>query len=165
MSRLFLTGKSIVWYCLDGQNDGKNQSKMPVCAHLGQRSKQAVDWFWPLQKLSASIVGGLTNQLVYKINEYRKNMKCYTYVSVGQIKSIAYHPTQEFINLDISRNHQLYRILAGQSSSGKLGGREVCTSKQEAVGSNPARVACEVVFRQSESTEYAVLYTCRCRTN
>ena len=30
------------------QNDSKNQSKMPLCAHLGQQSKQAVDWFWPL---------------------------------------------------------------------------------------------------------------------
>ena len=25
------------------QNDSKNQSKVPVCAHLGQQSKQAVD--------------------------------------------------------------------------------------------------------------------------
>ena len=46
----------------DGQNDSKNQSKKPLCAHLGQRSKQAVDWFWPLQLLATkvpSIVGGL----------------------------------------------------------------------------------------------------------
>ena len=33
-----------------GQNDSKNQSKMHPCAHLGQQSKQAVDWFWPLQQ-------------------------------------------------------------------------------------------------------------------
>ena len=26
-----------------GQNDSENQSKMPLCAHLGQQSKQAVD--------------------------------------------------------------------------------------------------------------------------
>ena len=29
----------------DGENDSKNQSKMPLCAHLGQQLKQAVDWF------------------------------------------------------------------------------------------------------------------------
>ena len=29
----------------DGQNDSKNQSKMPLCAHLGKQSEQAVDWF------------------------------------------------------------------------------------------------------------------------
>ena len=40
MSRLFLTG-----IVQDGQNDGKKQSKIPLCAHLGQQSKQAVDWF------------------------------------------------------------------------------------------------------------------------
>ena len=40
----------------DGQNYSKNQSQMPLCAHLGQQSKQAVGWFWPL---SASIAGGL----------------------------------------------------------------------------------------------------------
>ena len=39
----------------DGQNDSKNQSKMPLCAHLGQQSKQAVDWFWPLQQLSTKV--------------------------------------------------------------------------------------------------------------
>ena len=33
MSRPFLTGKSIVWYCW-------RWSKMPLCAHLGQQSKQ-----------------------------------------------------------------------------------------------------------------------------
>ena len=27
----------------DGQNDSKKQSKMPLCAHLGQQSKKAVD--------------------------------------------------------------------------------------------------------------------------
>ena len=31
-----------------GQNDSKNQSNMPLCAHLRRQSKQAVDWFWPL---------------------------------------------------------------------------------------------------------------------
>ena len=37
-------------------------------------------------------------------------------------------------------------------------------SKQEGVGSNPARVACQVFFhRHSESTEYTVLYARRCR--
>ena len=38
------------------------------------------------------------------------------------------------------------------------------TSKQEVVGSNPARVACEV-FSQTlgKHCEYAVLYTRRCR--
>ena len=25
-----------------GQNDSKNQSEMPLCAHLGQQSKQSV---------------------------------------------------------------------------------------------------------------------------
>ena len=39
----------------DGQNDSKNQSKMSLCAHLGQQSKQAVDWFWPPQQLSAKV--------------------------------------------------------------------------------------------------------------
>ena len=48
-----------------------------------------------------------------------------------------FHPSRH-----ISRYPLLYRILASQSSSGKLGGREVCTSKQEVVGSNPDRVAC-----------------------
>ena len=31
-----------------GQNNSKTQSKMSLCAHLGQHSKPAVDWFWPL---------------------------------------------------------------------------------------------------------------------
>ena len=39
-----------------------------------------------------------------------------------------------------------------------------CTRKQEVVGSNPARVACDLFFHisHSESSEYAVLYTRRC---
>ena len=38
------------------------------------------------------------------------------------------------------------------------------SSKQEVVGSNTARAASEVFFhRHSESTEYTVLYTRRCR--
>ena len=47
MSQLFLTGKikALSGIVQDGQNDSKNQSKMPPCAHLGQQSKQAVDWF------------------------------------------------------------------------------------------------------------------------
>ena len=31
-----------------GQNDSKNQSKMPLCTHLGQQSKQSGAWYWPL---------------------------------------------------------------------------------------------------------------------
>ena len=47
-------------------------------------------------------------------------------------------------------------ILAGLSSSRA---KDVCTSKQEVVGSYPIRVTCEVFFhRHLESTEYAVLY-------
>ena len=44
-------------------------------------------------------------------------------------------------------------------------GFNVCTSKQEGVGSNPARVAWWCVFhRHSESTEDAVLCTRRCKS-
>ena len=40
----------------DGQNYSKNQSKMSLCAHLGQQSKQAVDWDDPTAVyLSSSI--------------------------------------------------------------------------------------------------------------
>ena len=35
-------------HVVSGQNDSKNQSEMPLCAHLGQQTKQAVFWFWPL---------------------------------------------------------------------------------------------------------------------
>ena len=36
---------------------------------------------------------------------------------------------------------------------------DICTSKHAIVGSNTARVTCEVFHRHSESTEYTVLYT------
>ena len=36
-------GKAFSCIVQGGQNDSKNQSKMPLCAHLGQQSKQAVD--------------------------------------------------------------------------------------------------------------------------
>ena len=42
----------------------------------------------------------------------------------------------------------------------------VCTSKQEVVGSNPPESPVKFFFhRHSESTEYTVLYTRRCRAN
>ena len=56
-------------------------------------------------------------------------------------------------------------ILAGQSSSGMLGGREVKTSAPVSRRSW-VRIPPEspvTFFRHSESTEYAVLYTRRCR--
>ena len=68
-----------------------------------------------------------------------------------------------FINLYISRNPLLYGILAGQSSSGKLGGREVKTSALLSRGSwlrIPPKW--RFFYRHSESTEYTVLYTRRC---
>ena len=52
----------------------------------------------------------------------------------GKIKSIVYHPTQEFhqpMNIAEPTATCIYRILAGLSSSGKLGGREVKTSALE----------------------------------
>ena len=57
---------------------------------------------------------------------------------------------------------------AGQSSSGKLGGREfktsalycsTTTSKQEVVGSNPARVACEVFSTDTRKALRIQCYT------
>ena len=45
---LFWLVKALSGIVQGGQNDNKNHSKMPLCAHLGQQSKQAVDWFWPL---------------------------------------------------------------------------------------------------------------------
>ena len=47
VDRLWLV-KALSGIVEGGQNDSKNQSEMPLCAHLGQQSKQAVDWFWPL---------------------------------------------------------------------------------------------------------------------
>ena len=41
----FLLVKALSCIVDGGQNYSKNQSKMPLCAHLGQQSKQAVDWF------------------------------------------------------------------------------------------------------------------------
>ena len=62
--------------------------------------------------------------------------------------------------------HLLYRILAGQSSSGKLGGREVKTSalvsRRSWVRILP-ELPVNCFHRHSESTEYAVLYTRRWR--
>ena len=46
----FLLAKALSGIVQDGQNDSRN---VHVCAHLGQQSKKAVDWFWPLQQLSA----------------------------------------------------------------------------------------------------------------
>ena len=51
---------------------------------------------------------------------------------------------------------------SSQSSSGKLGGREfqdVCTSKQEVVDSNPARVACEGFFTDTRKALSIQCYT------
>ena len=88
---------------------------------------------------------------------------------VAKLKLIVYHPTQEFHQpISISRNPLLYRILAGQSSSGKLGGREVKTSalviRKSWVRILPGSPV-KFFHRHSESTEYAALYTCRCRQN
>ena len=47
---------------------------------------------------------------------------------VGKIKSIVYHPAQEFHQPIKYHGTRCYRILAGQSSLGKLGGRVVKTS-------------------------------------
>ena len=66
----------------------------------------------------------------------------------------------------ISWNPLLYGILAGQSSPGKLGGREVKTSALVSRRSwlrIPPESPVKFFHRHSESTEYTVLYTRRCR--
>ena len=67
-----------------------------------------------------------------------------------------------------NRRTRCYGILAGQSSLGKLGGREVKTSalvSSEVVGSNPARITCEV-FPQTlgKHWTYSAIHTSVYRT-
>ena len=70
-------------------------------------------------------------------------------------------------NFKISWNPLLYRILAGQSSLGKLCGPQVKTSalvsKRSWVRILPESPV-KFFHRHSECTEYAVLYTRRCRS-
>ena len=64
------------------------------------------------------------------------------------------------------RNPLLYGILAGQSSLGKLGGREIKTSALVSRRSwvrIPPESPVKFFHRHSESTEYIVLYARRCR--
>ena len=71
MSQLFLTGKNALSDIVqDGQNYSNNQSEMYPCAHLGQQSKQAIDWFdlssnFQLKCLDSGrvIIAGWTSQL------------------------------------------------------------------------------------------------------
>ena len=67
----------------------------------------------------------------------------------------------------IKGNPLIYRILAGLSSSGKLGGREVKTSalvrRRSWIRIPPESPVKFFSHRHSESTDYTVLYTRRCK--
>ena len=87
---------------------------------------QTIDLILPLHRCVYSTVYSVLAECLWKKNP-------------SQATRVGFEPTtscllvfitrrKNFINLWISRNPLLYRILAGLSSSGKLGGREVKTS-------------------------------------
>ena len=45
-STIFKLVKALSWIIEGGQNDSQNQSKMPLCAHLGQQSKTGSWLIW-----------------------------------------------------------------------------------------------------------------------
>ena len=99
--------------------------------------------------------------------EWALSIQCYAHVGVGQNLISCLSPDARISSTyKISQNPLLYRIPAGQSSSGKLGGREVKTSALASRRSwvrIPPESPVKFFYRHLESTEYTVLYTRRCR--